>query len=242
MSFLGDFFEGLFGYLIDLFRTVGYPGIVAFMALESSFVPFPSEVVMGPAGVLAYHGEMNAAVAVFMGTFGSVVGALFNYWLAVKLGRPFFIKYGKYVLIREKTFTKAEGFFQRHGEIATFVCRLIPGIRQYVSLPAGLARMHLGRFTLFTALGAGLWCTVLVFLGMGLGEILDQESAFAYMKEHAGEIFLKWVIPGSGLLIGGYWIWNRFVRTPTGPVDEPGTDAETANDSNPANPGNDSDD
>ncbi len=217
----------IFDLLLDFFRDVGYAGIATLMALESSFVPFPSEVVMGPAGVLAYRGEMNAAVAVFMGTLGSVVGALFNYWLAVRLGRPFFLRYGKWLLIREKTFIKAESFFRRHGEIATFVCRLVPGIRQYVSLPAGLSRMHLGRFVLFTALGAGIWCTVLVFVGMAAGEILSKQDPAMFVKEEAMRILLTWALPACAALIAGYWIWDRFVRAPTGQEpDELGNDVE----------------
>lgn len=204
----------LFESLLDLFHTVGYAGIFGFMALESSFVPFPSEVVMGPAGILSARGEMSAVVAVIAGTAGSVAGAWFNYWLAIKLGRPFFVRYGRYLLVSEKTFTKAEHFFQRHGEIATFVCRLLPGIRQYVSLPAGLSRMHFGRFTLFTALGAGIWCTVLVIVGRGIGEVMAQENMYAYMKQEAGSILLRYALPSIAFVVVLYWLWNRFLRIP----------------------------
>ncbi len=201
-------------FLVALSSAWGYWGIVVLMALESSFVPFPSEVVMGPAGVQASRGEMSAALAVFLGTFGSVIGALFNYWLAVKMGRPFFLRYGKYVLLKEKTFIRAEEFFRRHGEIATFVCRLLPGIRQYVSLPAGLSRMHLGRFTLFTALGAGLWCTVLVLLGMEAGTLLDSESVGSYVKERALAVLVSYVLPGLAILVGSYLFWHYRIRDP----------------------------
>ena len=151
---------------------------------------------------------------------GSVAGGLFNYWLANKLGRAFFVRYGKYLLVSEKTFTRAEAFFRRHGEIATFVCRLLPGIRQYVSLPAGLSRMHLGRFTLFTALGAGLWCTVLVHIGRGIGEVTKQAEPYAYMKAEAGRILLWYALPSIAFLVGIYWLWNRFARTPVGQNEE----------------------
>ena len=147
----------------------GYPGIFLMMALESSFFPFPSEVVMIPAGYLAYKGEMNIALAILSGIGGSLFGALFNYWLAVKFGRPFLMRYGKYVLVKEHTLQRMEDFFARHGHISTFTGRLIPAVRQYISLPAGLARMNLAVFSFYTSLGAGIWVTILAVLGYTLG-------------------------------------------------------------------------
>ena len=147
----------------------GYPGIFLLMALESSFFPFPSEVVMIPAGYLAYKGEMNLVLAILSGIGGSLFGALFNYWLALKLGRPFLLRYGKYVLFKEHSLQRMEDFFARHGHISTFTGRLIPAVRQYISLPAGLARMNLAVFSFYTALGAGIWVTILAVLGYSLG-------------------------------------------------------------------------
>ena len=147
----------------------GYPGIFLMMALESSFFPFPSEVVMIPAGYLAYRGEMNLPLAILAGIAGSLAGALFNYWLALRLGRPFLARYGKYVLVREHTLQRMEDFFARHGHISTFTGRLIPAVRQYISLPAGLARMNLFTFSLYTALGAGIWVAILALLGYFIG-------------------------------------------------------------------------
>jgi membrane protein DedA with SNARE-associated domain len=147
----------------------GYPGIFIMMALESSFFPFPSEVVMIPAGYLAYKGEMNLLLAVLAGISGSLAGALFNYWLATKFGRPFLLRYGKYVLFKEHSLQRMEDFFARHGHISTFTGRLIPAVRQYISLPAGLARMNLAAFSFYTSLGAGIWVTILALLGYTLG-------------------------------------------------------------------------
>lgn len=162
--------------LHDLVQTIvstvgawGYPGIFLLMALESSFFPFPSEVVMIPAGYLAYKGEMNLPLAVLSGIGGSLFGALFNYWLAVKFGRPFLLRYGRYVLVKEHTLQRMEDFFARHGHISTFTGRLIPAVRQYISLPAGLARMNLAVFSFYTSLGAGIWVTILAVLGYTLG-------------------------------------------------------------------------
>ncbi len=166
--------------LHDIIQTIvstvgawGYPGIFLMMALESSFFPFPSEVVMIPAGYLAYKGEMNIMLAILVGISGSLFGALFNYWLAVKFGRPFLMRYGKYVLVKEHTLQRMEDFFARHGHISTFTGRLIPAVRQYISLPAGLARMNLAVFSFYTSLGAGIWVTVLALLGYTLGHNED---------------------------------------------------------------------
>lgn len=147
----------------------GYPGIIMLMALESSFFPFPSEVVIPPAAYLAASGKMNVGMVILCGTAGSLLGAVFNYWIALKFGRPFFEKYGRYLLVSHQSLEKADRFFERHGHISTFIGRLLPGIRQYISLPAGLARMGVFPFCVATALGAGLWVLVLAGLGFWFG-------------------------------------------------------------------------
>jgi membrane protein DedA with SNARE-associated domain len=166
---LTTWFSHLVGWLTDAIFALGYPGIAALMALESSFFPFPSEVVLPPAGYLAAQGRMNAWLALGSGITGSLVGALFNYLVAVRLGRPLLHRYGRYLLIKENALDRAEAFFRTHGEISTFVGRLIPVIRQYISLPAGLARMGLGRFAIYTAFGAGIWCALLTWVGWYIG-------------------------------------------------------------------------
>jgi len=148
----------------------GYPGIFLLMALESSFFPFPSEVVIPPAAYLAAAGKMNIALVILCGTTGSLVGAMFNYWLAFKFGRPFFEQYGRYFLVSPKSLVKADQFFERHGHISTFIGRLLPGIRQYISLPAGLARMNVAAFGAATVLGAGIWVVVLAAMGYWFGK------------------------------------------------------------------------
>lgn len=161
--------SAVISWIVATIGKLGYPGIVALMFLESSFFPFPSEVVVPPAGYLASRGEMSLPVVIAMGILGSLLGAWFNYWIAVRFGRPFFERFGKYVLVSSETLDKADRFFARHGHISTFVGRLIPGIRQYVSLPAGVARMNLAVFSLFTALGAGIWVVVLALVGYWVG-------------------------------------------------------------------------
>jgi len=161
--------SAVISWIVATIGKLGYPGIVALMFLESSFFPFPSEVVVPPAGYLASQGEMSLPVVIAMGILGSLLGAWFNYWIAVRFGRPFFERFGKYVLVSPETLDKADRFFAKHGHISTFVGRLIPGIRQYVSLPAGVARMNLAVFSLFTALGAGIWVVVLALVGYWVG-------------------------------------------------------------------------
>lgn len=163
-------FQSLVQWLVAVIGHMGYPGIVGLMFLESSFFPFPSEVVVPPAGYLAYKGEMNLLLVVAAGIVGSILGALFNYWIAVKWGRPFFERYGKYFLVSPESLDKAEAFFAKHGTISTFTGRLLPVIRQYISLPAGLARMPLKPFCLYTALGSGIWVVILALVGYYIGD------------------------------------------------------------------------
>jgi len=163
--------------IVSYVGDMGYLGIFLLMFLESTFFPFPSEIIMIPAGYLAYQGEMNLYIVVIMGILGSVGGALLNYYLAKSFGRAFVLRYGKYFFIKEETLNKLDAFFAKHGEISTFTGRLIPGIRQLISLPAGLARMHIAKFSFFTAIGAGIWIIVLVALGylVGSNETLISE-------------------------------------------------------------------
>ena len=157
--------------------TWGLLFIFVFMAIESSFIPFPSEVVMIPAGFLAARGELGLGspavavwVAVAVGVLGSLAGAFVNYYLALWVGKPFLEQYGKYFFIKPEPLARACEVFNRYGAATTFVCRMVPAIRQLISIPAGIAKMPLGSFTLFTGLGAGVWTAILAFVGYGLGK------------------------------------------------------------------------
>ena len=173
---LGDFIN----FIVQTVGEWGYAGIFLMMFLESSFFPFPSEVAMIPAGYLAHQGQMSLVLAWCAGTAGSLAGAVFNYYLCYFFGRELVLKYGKYVGITKVKMRKFEAFFKRHGEISTFNCRLIPGIRQYISLPAGLAKMNLFKFSLYTTLGAGIWVAILLSVGWYLGKNYDK-SAFSHI-------------------------------------------------------------
>ena len=157
-------------YLVSTIGEWGYIGIFLLMFLESSFFPFPSEVIMIPAGYLAYKGDISLWLAILIGVLGSYSGAIFNYFLARKYGRSFLLKYGKYFFIKRTTLEKLDLFFEKHGHISTFNGRLIPGIRQYISLPAGIAKMNVLKFSIYTSLGATIWVSILTFLGYYIGK------------------------------------------------------------------------
>lgn len=190
-------------FIVDTVGSLGYIGIFMMMFLESSFFPFPSEVVMVPAGYLAYKGEMNIYLAILFGILGSLAGALFNYFLAIKFGRGFLVKYGRYFFIKEETIIKMEEFFKDHGHISTFSGRLIPAVRQYISFPAGLARMNLLIFSIYTTLGAGIWVIILTLLGYFLG---DNE---ALIKE-----YLRYIIIGILIALAaiGFWYYKKVTK------------------------------
>lgn len=164
------------GSIAALAPTWGLVFVFVFMAIESSFVPFPSEVVMIPAGFLAARGELGlgsplaaASVAVVIGVAGSLAGAYVNYFLALKVGKPFLERYGRWFFLKPSALERACEVFNRYGAATTFVCRMLPAIRQLISIPAGIARMPLGEFTLFTALGAGVWTAILAAVGYAIG-------------------------------------------------------------------------
>ncbi len=167
-------------FLVETIGSLGYIGIFALMFLESTFFPFPSEVVMIPAGFLAYKGDMNLYIVLLMGILGSLTGALLNYYLSKTLGRKLLLKYGHYIWFEEDKLIKMENFFKSHGEISTFNGRLIPVVRQYISLPAGLSNMNLLKFSIYTTLGATIWVTILTLLGYVLGN--NQELIKEYLK------------------------------------------------------------
>ena len=198
--------------------TWGILFIFVFMAIESSFIPFPSEVVMIPAGFLAARGELGLGsplvavlVALAVGVLGSLAGAYVNYYLALWVGKPFLEKYGKWFFLKPAALERACEVFNKYGAATTFVCRMVPAIRQLISIPAGIARMPLGSFTLFTALGAGVWTAILVFVGYGLGKTAGDITYLELCtkgKEMAAA-HLPFVIGGALVLIVLYFLASK---------------------------------
>lgn len=180
----------------------GYTGIFILMALESTVLPIPSELVLIPAGYLAHKGEMNFLLIILASTIGSLAGASFNYAFALWVGRPFLEKYGKYFFVRPPLLHKTDQFFVKHGAISTFTGRLIPGIRHLISLPAGLTRMSFASFTFYTCLGAGLWSLILTLMGYFIG------GNEALIKENLHIVTLA-VIVFVLLILGGYYFWQK---------------------------------
>lgn len=192
----------LVNWLVSTIGAMGYPGIFILMAMESSVIPIPSEIVMPPAGYLAQQGKMNIWLVILAGTLGSLVGAYANYFVARWLGRPLVIRYGRYVWITEEHFNKVESFFLRHGEISTFVGRLLPVIRHLISIPAGIARMGHFRFTLYTTTGAAIWVSVLSWIGYIIGAKQELITEYAHQAVIGALLF-------SFLLLGIYIILHR---------------------------------
>jgi len=206
--------------LAALAPTWGLLFIFVFMAIESSFIPFPSEVVMIPAGFLAARGELGIGsplaavwVAIAIGVLGSLAGAFVNYYLALWVGKPFLERYGKYFFIKPEPLARACEVFNKYGAATTFVCRMVPAIRQLISIPAGIARMPLGRFTLFTGLGASVWTAILAFVGYGFGRTAGDISYLELCTrgKAMASSHLPLVVGCALLLVAAYFLVSKLV-------------------------------
>jgi membrane protein DedA with SNARE-associated domain len=198
-----------------LLSRLDYFTIFLLMMVESTFIPFPSEVVVPPAAYLAAGGELNVFLVVVSATLGAVVGALINYALAYFLGRPVIYRlansrFGRLCLLSQEKVEKSERYFNRHGGVATFTGRLVPGIRQLISLPAGLAKMKLWKFVLYTALGAGAWNCVLAALGWYLHGFVPEEALQATINQYSEHI--KLVILAMLVVAVVWFVGRRMVR------------------------------
>lgn len=194
--------------------NMNYGTVTLLMVIESSFIPFPSEVVVPPAAYKALEEgcNMNIVLVVVFATLGAIIGALINYFLSLWLGRPIIYKFvetrfGKMCLLDKQKVEKAEKYFDKHGKSSTFIGRLVPGIRQLISIPAGLAKMNIATFVCFTALGAGIWNIILAllgYLGHGNKELIDQ-----YSHE------LSYILLGLGVLFVAYLIYKGLSKKKT---------------------------
>lgn len=175
-----------FAYLLALGVKMGYGGVIFLMAVESSFLPLPSEVVIPPYAYLASQGKFNLVLIIITGVLGSVIGALVNYFLAMTLGRAVIYaivrsRWSKLILLDEKKLEQAENYFLKYGNSATFIGRLVPVVRHLISIPAGFSKMYLPTFILYTTLGAAVWVTILALLGYYFGA--NQEMLEEYYRE-----------------------------------------------------------
>lgn len=191
---------------------LNYWTITILMAIESSFIPFPSEVVVPPAAYKAAGGsDMNVFLVVFFATLGANIGALLNYYLAYFVGRPIVYKFansrfGHMCLIDEDKVKNAERYFEKHGALSTFIGRLIPAVRQLISIPAGLSKMKLSTFLLYTTLGAGIWNTILAAIGYYLQSVVPEDQLLDTVSKYSHE--LGYVFIGIGIFIVGYLIYK----------------------------------
>lgn len=168
-------------WLVELIETLGYPGVFIMSALESTFMPIPSEATLIPAGYLIHQGKMDGTIVFILAVAGTMAGSLTNYFIAKACGRYLLVKYGRYFFMNEEKLEKMEQYFMRHGSISIFLGRLVFGVRHFISFPAGLANMNLVKFSVYTGLGGAIWTAILLVLGYMIGD--NQELVKSLMPE-----------------------------------------------------------
>ena len=204
-SVIAKIIEILSGLIVATISALGYPGVVLMMGIESACIPLPSEIIMPFSGYLVYTGRFGLWEVATAGAIGCVVGSLVAYWVGMYGGRPVIEKYGRYVLISLHDLDIADRWFARRGELIVFGSRLLPVIRTFIAFPAGVARMNLGRFIVYTFLGSFPWCLGLAYVGQKLGEQWDKNVALKLWFHR-----FDFVIGIAGLLAIGWWIWRHF--------------------------------
>lgn len=203
---IGKIIEILSVFIIATISALGYSGIVLLMAIESACIPLPSEVIMPFSGYLVSTGRFNLWAVGFAGAFGCVLGSLVAYWVGMYGGRPLIERYGRYVLISGHDLDLADRWFARHGQIIIFTSRLLPVIRTFIAFPAGVARMNLWRFIVYTFAGSLPWCLGLAYVGQKLGERWNKDETLQTLFHR-----FDFVIGIVGVLAVGWWVW-RHVR------------------------------
>src|SRR5437660_7978763 len=196
--------EILSAFIVLTISTLGYAGIVLLMAIESACIPLPSEIILPSSAYLVYTGRFNRWLVMVAGAFGCVVGSLVAYWIGMYGGRPLIEKYGKYLFISAHDLNLADRWFDRFGEVIVFVSRLLPAIRTFIAFPAGVARMNLKKFILYTFAGSLPWCLSLAYVGQKLGEQWDKDP-------HLKNLFHRFdfVIGIIIVLAAAWWIWRH---------------------------------
>jgi membrane protein DedA with SNARE-associated domain len=196
--------EILSGFIVATISLMGYSGIVLLMAIESACIPLPSEIIMPFSGYLVSTGQMNLWAVGIAGAVGCVLGSLVAYWVGSKGGRPLIEKYGRFVLVSRHDLDLADRWFANHGEIIVFVSRLLPAIRTFIAFPAGVARMNLKRFVIYTFAGSLPWCLALAYIGQKLGEKWNKDDTLKTWFHR-----FDFLIGIAAVLVIGWWIWRH---------------------------------
>ncbi len=192
------------GWTINLISSLSYFGVILAMAIESACIPLPSEIIMPFSGYLVSTGTFNFHLVSWAGALGNLLGSLLAYYVGYYGGRPFILRFGKYILIRKEELARADRFFERWGSWAVFICRMLPIVRTFISLPAGISRMRIVPFILLTFFGSLPWCYLLTYIGRVMGE--NWEDIRGYF--HRFDL----VIAGILLLLFGWWLWAYLRR------------------------------
>jgi len=165
-----EILNNLIEFIVSTISGSGYIGIFLLMVAESALIPIPSEVVMPFSGYLVSSGKFNAAYVIIAGSIGNLIGSLIAYYIGFRLGREFILRYGKYILLRKNHLELTESYFKKYGDRSTLISRMLPAVRTYISLPAGVAKMNLKKFSTYTLIGSIIWNSALTFIGMQLGQ------------------------------------------------------------------------
>lgn len=195
--------EEILHKIVEIVEAMGYPGVFIMSALESTFMPIPSEATLIPAGYLVHQGKMDGVLVFLLAVTGTMTGSLANYFIALSCGRYVLIKYGRFFFMNEEKMEKMESYFHRHGPISIFLARLVFGVRHFISFPAGLARMNLVKFSLYTGLGGGLWSLLLIVLGYMIGN--NQELIKGIMPE----LKIGCLVVVAAIALAYYWRHKR---------------------------------
>ena len=197
--------EIISAFIVGTISTLGYSGVILLMAIESACIPLPSEIIMPFAGYLVSKGEMNLWLVGIAGAVGCVLGSMVAYWVGMFGGRPLIEKYGRYILISHHDLDLADRWFAKYGEIIVFVSRLLPGIRTFIAFPAGVARMNIPRFIIYTFAGSLPWCIGLAYVGKKLGEQWDKDPRLKSLFHRFDFVIGILIVLGAA-----WWIWRHF--------------------------------
>ena len=196
MSITFEILKPIIDFVISFISSLGYPGIFLLMILESALIPIPSEIIMPFSGFLVSKGTFDPISVVLAGTFGNLVGSILTYYLGIKVGRAFILKYGKYILFKKSHLEFTEELFEKYGDKISFFCRLLPAVRTYISLPCGVGKANFVKFSIYTFLGSLIWNSMLTYIGILLGNNWKNIDKYA--------IYLDIV---AACVIVGFIIW-----------------------------------